>query len=70
MAKLKSDEEEALSKEAKTIARSFRYMRRKPTIISYKPPEGKFQHYHFFSFANAIALNICSSIVSPLKFCC
>lgn len=23
------------------VARNFRYMRRKPTIISYKPPEGK-----------------------------
>ena len=23
-----------------SVARSFRYMRRKPTIISYKPPEG------------------------------
>ena len=27
--------------EAKIVARTFRYMRRKPTIISYKPPEGK-----------------------------
>ena len=27
--------------DTKMIARSFRYMRRKPTIISYKPPEGK-----------------------------
>lgn len=26
--------------EAKIVARTFRYMRRKPTIISYKPPEG------------------------------
>jgi hypothetical protein len=44
LAKLKADEEEALSKEAKTIARTFRYMRRKPTIISYKPPEGILIH--------------------------
>ena len=27
--------------EAKIVARTFRYMRRKPTIIAYKPPEGK-----------------------------
>ena len=26
--------------EAKIVARTFRYMRRKPTIIAYKPPEG------------------------------
>jgi hypothetical protein len=37
LAKSKAEEEEP-----KTIARSFRYMRRKPTIISYKPPEGDF----------------------------
>ena len=28
--------------EAKIVARTFRYMRRKPTIIAYKPPEGKY----------------------------
>ena len=26
---------------AKLVARNFRYMRRKPTIMAYKPPEGK-----------------------------
>ena len=25
----------------KMVARSFRYMRRKPTIIAYQPPRGK-----------------------------
>ena len=25
---------------AKLVARNFRYMRRKPTIMAYKPPEG------------------------------
>ena len=29
------------SGDAKVVARTFRYMRRKPTIISYKPPEGR-----------------------------
>lgn len=27
---------------SQNVARHFRYMRRKPTIISYKPPEGEF----------------------------
>ena len=26
--------------EVKMVARTFRYMRRKPTIIAYKPPQG------------------------------
>ena len=26
--------------EVKMVTRNFRYMRRKPTIIAYKPPEG------------------------------
>ena len=29
------------STEDASITRNFRYMRRKPTIISYKPPQGK-----------------------------
>ena len=39
----KRDENHAMNPaEVKMVARSFRYMRRKPTIIAYKPPEGNF----------------------------
>ena len=30
---------------AKLVARNFRYMRRKPTIMAYKPPKGMFKSY-------------------------
>lgn len=51
-----------VGQEAKIIARSFRYMRRKPTIISYKPPEGEdeplclvtfFSHIYIVNFFQA-----------------
>ena len=37
------DEDSAaqLPANAKLVARNFRYMRRKPTIMAYKPPKGK-----------------------------
>ena len=34
-------EEESLPANAKMVARNFRYMRRKPTIMAYKPPKGE-----------------------------
>ena len=43
-------EEDTLPANAKIVARSFRYMRRKPTIIAYKPPKGKHLHLSFQYF--------------------
>ena len=35
------DNSTGLPANAKLVARNFRYMRRKPTIMAYKPPKGK-----------------------------
>lgn len=37
--------EDTLPPNAKMVARSFRYMRRKPTIIAYKPPKGRYLRF-------------------------
>ena len=35
------EDDGGLPANAKLVARNFRYMRRKPTIMAYKPPKGK-----------------------------
>ena len=32
--------------ETKRVARSFRYMRKKPTIIAYQPPKGNLSYFY------------------------
>ena len=48
------------STEDASITRNFRYMRRKPTIISYKPPQGKLGSIFFLLIKFVIWIQFCS----------
>ena len=37
-------EDDGVTMDAKMVARSFRYMRRKPTILTYQPPKGIYEN--------------------------